>query len=138
MKKKLLVVDDDPDILEQITAVLIAAGYDVTAADGRSAAEEAILKMKPDLAILDLMMEEKDSGFVLSYQIKKLYGAIPIILLTAVAGATGLSFNDQNRDARSWIKVDTIMDKPVRPEQLRAEVSRLLGESPEDSEGGHS
>ena len=138
MKKKILVVDDDPDILEQITAVLIAAGYDVTAADGRSAAEEAILKMKPDLAILDLMMEEKDSGFVLSYQIKKLYGAIPIILLTAVAGATGLSFNDQNRDARSWIKVDTIMDKPVRPEQLRAEVSRLLGESPEDSEGGHS
>jgi len=138
VKKKILVVDDDPDILEQITAVLIAAGYDVTAADGRSAAEEAILKMKPDLAILDLMMEEKDSGFVLSYQIKKLYGAIPIILLTAVAGATGLSFNDQNRDARSWIKVDTIMDKPVRPEQLRAEVSRLLGESPEDSEGGHS
>jgi len=138
VKKKILVVDDDPDILEQITAVLIAAGYDVTAADGRSAAEEAILKMKPDLAILDLMMEEKDSGFVLSYQIKKLYGAIPIILLTAVAGATGLSFNDQNRDARSWIKVDTIMDKPVRPEQLRAEVRRLLGESPEDSEGGHS
>ena len=137
MKKKLLVVDDDPDILEQITAVLLAAGYEVTAAEGRVAAEEAILKMKPDLAILDLMMEEKDSGFVLSYQIKRLYADVPIILLTAVSGATGLSFNDQNRDARSWIKVDAIMDKPVRPEQLRAEVFRLLGESPEDSKRGH-
>jgi CheY-like chemotaxis protein len=137
VKKKLLVVDDDPDILEQITAVLLAAGYEVTAAEGRIAAEEAILKMKPDLAILDLMMEEKDSGFVLSYQIKRLYADVPIILLTAVSGATGLSFNDQNRDARSWIKVDAIMDKPVRPEQLRAEVFRLLGESPEDSKRGH-
>ena len=137
MKKKLLVVDDDPDILEQITAVLLAAGYEVTAAEGRVAAEEAILKMKPDLAIVDLMMEEKDSGFVLSYQIKRLYADVPIILLTAVSGATGLSFNDQNRDARSWIKVDAIMDKPVRPEQLRAEVFRLLGESPEDSKRGH-
>jgi len=137
VKKKLLVVDDDPDILEQITAVLLAAGYEVTAAEGRVAAEEAILKMKPDLAILDLMMEEKDSGFVLSYQIKRLYADVPIILLTAVSGATGLSFNDQNRDARSWIKVDAIMDKPVRPEQLRAEVFRLLGESPEDSKRGH-
>jgi len=66
VKKKILVVDDDPDILEQMTSVLTGAGYEVSAAEGRAAAEEAILKTKPDLAILDLMMEEKDSGFVLS------------------------------------------------------------------------
>ena len=72
MKKKILAVDDDFDLLEQMTAVLTAAGYEVTAAEGRTAAEDAILRMKPDLAILDLMMEEKDSGFVLSHQLKKL------------------------------------------------------------------
>jgi CheY-like chemotaxis protein len=93
--------------------------------------------MKPDLAILDLMMEEKDSGFVLSHQIKKLYPELPIILLTAVVGATGLSFAAQRSDEQSWIKVDKIMDKPVRPEQLKAEVSRLLGEAPPDGVGGH-
>jgi CheY-like chemotaxis protein len=138
VKKKILVVDDDLDILEQITAVLKSAGYEVTAVDGRAAAEEAILKLKPDLAILDLMMEEKDSGFVLSHQIRKLYPDTPMILLTAVTGTTGLSFASQNADARSWIKVDKILDKPVRPEQLKAEVRRLLQEDPPDTTGGHS
>jgi two-component system alkaline phosphatase synthesis response regulator PhoP len=138
VKKKILAVDDDLDLLEQMTAVLTAAGYDVTAAEGRAAAEEVLLKVKPDLAILDLMMEEKDSGFVLSYHIKKLYPGTPIILLTAVAGATGLSFATQQPEERSWTKVDKIMDKPVRPEQLKAEVRRMLDETPGDATGGHS
>ena len=134
MKKKILAVDDDFDLLEQLTAVLTAAGYDVTAAAGQAAAEEALLTVKPDLAVLDLMMEEKDSGFVLCYQIKKLYPDTPVILLTAVAGATGLSFATQKPEELSWIKVDKILDKPVRPEQLKAEVRRLLGEP--SGEGG--
>jgi len=133
VKKKILVVDDDLDLLEQMTAILTAAGYEVVCADSQAAAEETILKTKADLAILDLMMEEKDSGFVLSYQLKKLFPEMPVILLTAVAGATGLSFATQQADARSWMKVDKLLDKPVRPEQLRAEVQRLLGEAP-----GHS
>jgi CheY-like chemotaxis protein len=137
VKKKILVVDDDLDLLEQMTAIL-AGDYEVTGVEGRIAAEEALLKMKPDLAILDLMMEEKDSGFVLGYQIKKLYPETPVILLTAVAGATGVSFATQNPDAQSWIKVDKIMDKPVRPEQLKSEVHRLLHEAPVNKPGGHS
>jgi CheY-like chemotaxis protein len=138
VKKKILVVDDDVDLLEQMRVVLTAAGYEVILAEGRAAAEEAILKTKPDLAILDLMMEEKDSGFVLSHQIKKLYPDLPVILLTAVAGATGLSFASQSPDEQSWIKVNAIMDKPVRPEQLKAEMHRLLGDDPMDGTNTHS
>jgi|WetSurSiteA1Bulk_404760.scaffolds.fasta_scaffold12667_2 DNA-binding response OmpR family regulator len=130
VKKKILVVDDDLDILEQMTAILSAAGYEVLSAESRAVAEELILKTQFDLAVLDLMMEEKDSGFVLSYQIKKLFPQMPVIMLTAVAGATGLSFAAQQAEAQSWIKVDKLMDKPVRPEQLKAEVRRLLGEAP--------
>ncbi len=138
MKKKILVVDDDLDLLEQMKLILNAAGYEVIVAEGRTGGEEAILSMKPDLAILDLMMEEKDSGFVLSHQIKKLYPDLPVILLTAVAGATGLNFNAQRPDAQSWVKVDKIMDKPVRPEQLKEEIRRLLGETSTQGHGGHS
>lgn len=127
-KKRILVVDDDPDTLEQVTAILSAAGYEVVAAEGRVAAEEAMLKARPDLAIFDLMMEEKDSGFVLSYQIKKLYPDTPVIMLTSVTGATGLSFATQYAEAQSWTKVDKMLDKPVRSEQLQAEVRRLLHE----------
>jgi DNA-binding response OmpR family regulator len=137
VKKKILVVDDDLDLLEQITAILTAAGYDVTAAEGQAGGEEAILRVRPDLAVLDLMMEEKDSGFVLSHQFKKLYPEMPVILLTAVSGATGLSFLARHADERSWIKVDTIMDKPVRAEQLKAEVRKLLNEQPEHIPSGH-
>ena len=131
MKKTILVVDDDSDILDQVTAILSNAGYEVVSAEGQASAEEALLKMKPDMAIVDLMMEEKDSGFVLSYQIKKLYPGTPVILLTAVTGATGLSFASQSEEARSWTKVDRMLDKPIRSEQLKAEVQRLLGESEE-------
>lgn len=137
MKKKILVVDDDSDLLEQMTAILIAAHYEVIAAEGQAAAEDAILKSRPDLAILDLMMEEKDSGFVLSHQIKKLYPQMPVILLTAVTGATGLSFSARHMEEQSWIKVDKIMDKPVRPEQLKAEIRRLLREESEETKVNH-
>jgi CheY-like chemotaxis protein len=126
-KKRILLADDDPDILDQVAATLSAEGYDIVAVEGRAAAEEALLTVRPDLAIFDLMMEEKDSGFVLGYQIKKLYPGTPVILLTAVTGATGLSFAAPDQHAQSWIKVDRIVDKPVRPEQLIAEVRRLLG-----------
>jgi two-component system, OmpR family, response regulator len=131
VKKKILVVDDDEVYLEQLTIILTSAGYEVTIAQGKEAAEEALLTMKPDLAILDLMMEEKDSGFVLGYQIKKLYPDTPVILLTAVAGATGLSFSTQNPQEQSWTMVDKLMDKPVRSEQLKAEVRRMLNETPD-------
>ena len=128
VKKVILLADDDPDILEQVTLTLSAAGYEIVPAESRVAAEEAMLTTKPDLAIFDLMMEEKDSGFVLSYHLKKLYPDTPVILLTAVTGATGLSFAAQNPEARSWTKVDKLLDKPVRAEQLKAEVRRLLRE----------
>lgn len=130
MKKKILVVDDDPDILDQVTAILSSDGYEVVSAQGQASAEEVLLKIRPDLAIVDLMMEEKDSGFVLSYQIKKLYPATPVILLTAVTGATGLSFASQSGEAQSWTQVDRMLDKPVRSEQLKTEVRRLLHEAP--------
>ena len=136
-KKTILVVDDDLDLLEQMTTMLKSSGYEVVSADNRAAAEDAILKTKPDLAILDLMMEEKDSGFVLSYQIKKLYPETPVIMLTAVVGSTGVSFATQDSQAKSWTMVDTILDKPVRPEQIKAEIRRFLKEEPEDAAGNH-
>jgi len=131
MKRKILVVDDDPDILDQVAAILSNLGYEVVSAEDQASAEEALLKTRPDLAIVDLMMEEKDSGFVLSYQIKKLYPGTPVILLTAVTGVTGLSFASQSEEAQSWTKVDRMLDKPIRSEQLKAEVQRLLRETPE-------
>jgi DNA-binding response OmpR family regulator len=125
-KKQLLLVDDDQDILDQLSLALRAEGYEVVTAQGRQEGEELLLLRQPDLAIIDLMMEEKDSGFVLCHEIKKLYPDTPVIMLTAVTATTGLDFRARNKEARSWLKADALLDKPVRFEQLKEEVRRLL------------
>ena len=125
-KKKILVVEDDIDQLDHLALLLKADGYEVITAQGQVEGEEAILTAIPDLAILDLMMENMDSGFVLCHQIKHLYPDTPVILLTAVRSETGVDFSPKSKAAASWIKADMLLDKPIRPEQLRVEVRRLM------------
>lgn len=127
--KKILVVDDDPDIVEQVTMILKKDGHEVHEAGTMNEAEEVLLAFKPDLAIIDLMMEEKDSGFVLCHRIKKLYPGTPVIILTAVKAATGLSFAADSAVQQSWLKADLLLDKPIRAERLRADVDRILNSS---------
>lgn len=124
--KKILVVDDDIDQLDHVSMILRAEGYEVVRAQGQKEGEEAMLTSIPDLAILDLIMEHMDSGFVLCHQIKRLYPHTPVILLTAVKSETGVDFSPKSGGPVSWIKADVLLDKPVRPEQLRNEVKRLM------------
>jgi CheY-like chemotaxis protein len=126
-RKQIVIVDDDEDVLEQLTQILVGDGYKVHAAASQHEAEDLLLSMHPDLAILDLMMEQEDSGFVLAHYVKKLYPHVPVVMLTGVTSATGLSFSSTAPEAKSWIKADRILDKPVRPEQVRDLVARLLG-----------
>lgn len=127
-QKKILVVDDDIDLLEQVALILRGAGYEVVTAQGQESAEEALLTHIPALCIVDLMMEHTDSGFILCHNIKRLYPDVPVIILTAVKAATGLDFAARSSEAASWVRADALMDKPVRAEQIRAEVKRLLHE----------
>jgi CheY-like chemotaxis protein len=124
--KRVLLVDDDDDVLAQLSQIFEADGFEVKTAGSRAEGEDALLGYHPDLCVFDLMMEETDAGFVLSNTAKKVYPEVPVILLTAVASATGMDFRPKSDSARAWVKADTILDKPVRPEQLREEVKRLL------------
>jgi len=124
--KKILVVDDDPDIVEQVSMILKQDGHEVHTAGTQDEAEEILLSLKPDLAILDLMMEEKDTGFVLCHRIKKLYPDTPVMMVTAVKAATGLSFAADSAVQQSWLKADLLVDKPIRAEVLRNDVNGLL------------
>lgn len=126
--KKILVVDDDIDLLEQVKAVLEAAGYQVMAAESEKEAEQLLENERPALAVLDLMMENQDSGFVLSYKIKKKDPTIPVIIVTAVTSQTGIHFDTSGPNEQSWIKADAILEKDIRYEQLLGEIKRLLKE----------
>jgi DNA-binding response OmpR family regulator len=126
--KTILVVDDDVDILEQYALMLKAAGYNVVQAGSLAEAEETILTVRPDLAILDLMMDEKDAGFVLCNQLKRLYPSLPVIIVSNVTPITGLDFRPRNQEEHSWVRADAMLNKPIVAEKLRAEVGRLLNQ----------
>jgi len=125
--KKILIVDDDPDILEQLEIFITKMGMETIQADSQGEAERIISSdEKFDMAILDLMMEQNDSGFILAHKIKKNNPDTPIILLTAVASEAGIKFDALSESERSWIKTDRIMDKDIRFEQLKKEITQLL------------
>lgn len=127
-KRTVLVVDDDEDFREQMTLQLEAAGFEVVAADGETAALAALEGAAPDLAVIDLMMEHMDGGFSLAYRLKKRAPPVPVIMVTAVAAETGLDFVNALQGAPGWMRVDAMLSKPVRFEQLRREIDRLLPE----------
>ncbi|PKP39290.1 MAG: response regulator [Bacteroidetes bacterium HGW-Bacteroidetes-15] len=125
-QKTILLVDDDMDYLFQMKFQLERFGFKVVSAESQKEAEELIKTIKPDLAILDLMMENEDSGFILCYKMKRKYPDVPIILATAVSAETGMSFGISTEDERRWIKADLYLEKGVRPEQLQNEILKLL------------
>jgi DNA-binding response OmpR family regulator len=124
--KKILVVDDDQDLREQMRINLEAAGYQVDTADGVTTAYEYLAEHDPDIAIVDLMLEHVDSGFSLCYHIKKKRPKLPIIMISAVMTEAGFSFDAATEEERSWVRADVFLNKPVRTEQLLYEVERLL------------
>ena len=126
IKKTVLIVDDDIDYLAQMEIQVKKLGYEVITADTQKSGEEMINKQKFDLAIIDLMMENKDSGFILCYKMKKKYPSMPVIIASAVTAETGLSFGVETATDRSWINADTFIEKGIRADQLEREINKLL------------
>ena len=120
-----LVIDDDPDFLAQMKMELGENGIDVITAESSAEAGRLLAEETFDLAIVDIMMEEEDSGFALCYQIKKHSPQTPVIIATSVASKTGIIFDAITGEERKWIKADVILDKPFREEQLLREIERL-------------
>ena len=126
--KTVLLADDDIDIIMQYTVQLKQMGFNVIPAETQKEAEELIDTVKPDIAIIDLMMENRDSGFILSYKLKKKYPDVPVIIITAVTSDTGMIFGADADREKTWIKADRYLEKGLRTEQLEMEISQLLSQ----------
>ncbi len=126
MKKKILLADDDPDQIFQVSHHLKKWGYDVVAVESREEAERYLQSECPDLAILDLMMEEEDSGFILAYRIKQCKPQVPVIIATAVTAERGISFDISTPENKAWIKADHYLEKGFRMEELEIIIKGLL------------
>ena len=129
-QKQILIVDDDPDQRLTVRLPLEAAGYSVHEAVNFDDAIETIRKLKPDLIILDVMMDSATSGFQLALSMHspdpesefKDFRKIPIIMLTAIHSTTSLRFApDEN-----YLPVEDFLEKPVNPEILLSAVRKHL------------
>lgn len=119
--KKILLVDDDADILTAMTAAFQETGAEVlTASDGNKAVELARANA-PDLVVLDMMLP-KQSGFLVLEKIKpqKTAGVKPYVIM--VTGNPG----KRHQVYAETLGVEKYMNKPVRMERLLKEVERLL------------
>ena len=126
-KVKILLVDDDPDLIIAVKTILENNNYEVIPAYNKKEGMEKLLTEKPDLAILDVMMEETHDGFDLARAIKKIpeFEELPIIMLTSVDGMTGVNFKAAMSDP-NWLPADDYLDKPVEPEELINTVVQVL------------
>lgn len=125
-KPQVLLVDDDSDFLWQQKVQLEAAGFEVVTAVGESEAKRKLAERLPDLAVIDVMMDNPDTGFTLCYYLRKIAPSIPLILVTSIVSETGLDFSLASDNDRAWIPADALLAKPIRFEQLRGEIDRLL------------
>ncbi len=127
MAGKILVVDDDPDILDAVALILESQGYKVvTARDGI----EGLANLKaeqPDLMILDLMMPKMD-GFAVCKELQdprwSKYKDIPILILTSVREEA--SRRRYELETGLELDVDDYVEKPMSPDVLLKRVSTLI------------
>ena len=119
---KILIVDDDPDIVEACKLVLEREGYEVDGAPNRGEGMKKLEAGVPDLMILDVMMEEPDDGLRMAREVRKAGHTFPIIMLTSVNAAMGLNIDKDEE----MVPVDEFQSKPVDPQTLVAKVQKLL------------
>jgi two-component system, OmpR family, alkaline phosphatase synthesis response regulator PhoP len=121
----ILVVDDDPDLVETVAMMLESKGCDVGRAYDGVEGEASIKERRPDLIILDVMMPRKD-GYVLCGELKSRDETreIPVVLLTAVGEAVPTT-KYTHADGMST-EADDYIAKPIDTEGLWEVVSALL------------
>ncbi len=115
------VIDDDPDILEASALVLSSKGYKIITADNPEDGFRLVKDNKPDLIILDVMMNEPDDGFFLAQKFRREKIEIPIIMYTSVSKSIGMEFG-----ASEIVPVDEFVEKPISSDQLIDKVEKLL------------
>jgi CheY-like chemotaxis protein len=133
MAKMILLVDDDRDLVESLSLILKTRGYAVAAASSAAEGLRAILRVRPDLIILDVMMETDTAGFEAADQIRSArpgsryaeFRAVPIIILTAIGQVTHSRFSLDPAD-NFLPGVAEFLTKPVDIDALLAAADRLL------------
>lgn len=119
-EKKILVIDDDPDILDSVKTVLDASGYRTFTALSGNEGLEIFDKEKPDLVFCDMMMESVDEGMKVATKIRETDKMIPIFLLSSIGNATATTLDSGS------LGFSGVFQKPFDPPSLISTVKKAL------------
>ena len=122
MGHKVVHIDDDPDIRMVISAILTKEGYEVASFEESTHALESMGDPPPDMVILDVMMEDVDSGLQSYNSIREQYPQVPVMFLTSLGEQVRPFFDNLPNVSDAWI-----MEKPVDAERLLSGIRSRIG-----------
>jgi CheY-like chemotaxis protein len=130
-RKKILIIDDDPDFVETVQAMLEAGDYETFAAFEGQKGLDLVIQEEPDLVILDIMMESMYEGFSVISTLRGTpefvdYRDIPVIMVSAVKQEYGSRFTLP--EGGEDLQGEAYMDKPIAAGDLLETVARLIAE----------
>jgi DNA-binding response OmpR family regulator len=120
MPTKVLIIDDDPDIQQLHKLVLETAGYGVLLASSDAEGRVVVDSERPDVVLLDIMMEQADAGFQTARWLAENHPNVPVMMLSSIADASDSVFDT------STLRVADLVNKPIAPQDLLDGVKRLL------------
>jgi len=118
----ILIVDDDPDVVEACRLFLERERHTVVCAYNRAEGMKAVAESRPDLVILDVIMDQPDDGIAMAQDLRRDGFTNPILMLTSIGRVTGLSYGKDEE----LVPVDAFHDKPIEPAELMRTVDELL------------
>jgi CheY-like chemotaxis protein len=125
-RPRVLVVDDDAGYQESVRAMLETAGYEVSSAYSEREALDAARRERPDIILLDIIMESTTDGFVFCHEARR----DPLLKHTPILGASAIEkrmdLHSPPGEERALFPVDGYLRKPLAREELLSELSRLL------------
>ena len=125
---RIMIIDDDPEVIENVKAVLEGEELQIESYDTTTGAIERLLEVRPELLILDVMFPENPAGgFDLAREIRKTeeIKELPVILLTAINQEFPMKFASKDID-EEWMPVQDMLEKPLQLADLRERVLSLL------------
>jgi len=123
---EILVIDDDPNFVVAMKPVLESKGYKVASACNREEAMKVLKRRKPDLILLDIMMERMTDGFDICHKLKHdpEMKTIPVLAVSSITEETGFTFSPVTDG--EYFEADDFMEKPVPPKALLERIDKLL------------
>jgi DNA-binding response OmpR family regulator len=125
-KKKILIIDDDRDYGDALRIVLENSGYEISHVLNIAEGRKSLEAQRPDLIILDVMMERHTDGFEFCYQLKhdEVLRTIPVLMVTAVTEKTGFKFSPETDG--EYLQADAYVAKPIPVAELLSRVDKML------------